>query len=72
MNSGKQAGEVESCWDRRAKVPLGGVDALLIEHATAAGAVIEAQIAGTGRDGGPACATVPLISGWRVITRASE
>jgi hypothetical protein len=68
VNSGKQAGQVESCWDRRAKVSLRGVDASLIERAAASGAVIEAQIAGTGRDGGPACATVPLLSGWRVIT----
>ena len=67
VNSGKQAGQAESCWDRRAKVPLGGVDASLVEQAAASGAVIEAQIAGTGRDGGPACATVPLVSGWRVI-----
>jgi hypothetical protein len=68
VNSGKRAGQADSCWDRRAKVQLGGVDASLIERAAAAaGAVIEAQIAGTGRDGGPACATVPLVSGWRVI-----
>ena len=67
VNSGKQAGQAESCWDRRAKVQLGTVDALLIEQAAASGAVIEAQIAGTGRDGGPACATVPLVSAWRVV-----
>lgn len=68
VNSGKQAGQGESCWDRRAKVPLGAVDASLINQAAvSSGAVIEAQIAGTGRDGGPACATVPLVSGWRVI-----
>jgi hypothetical protein len=67
VNSGKQAGQAESCWDRRAKVQLGSVGASLIEQATASGAVIEAQIAGSGRDGGPACATVPLVSGWRVV-----
>lgn len=67
VNSGKHAGQVESCWDRRAKVPLRGVDAALIEQALASsGGVIEVQIAGTGRDGGPACATVPLIGGWRI------
>ena len=31
VNSGKQAGQAESCWDRRAKVSLGGVDASLIK-----------------------------------------
>lgn len=67
VNSGKQAGQAESCWDRRAKVQLGTVDASLIKQAAAPGTVIEAQIAGTGRDGGPACATVPLVSAWRVV-----
>jgi len=67
VNSGKHAGQAESCWDRRAKVPLAGVDASLVEQAAASGAVIEARINGTGRDGGPACATVPLASGWRVV-----
>jgi hypothetical protein len=69
VNSGKQAGQVQSCWDRRAKVPLSGVDASLIERAVGtSGAVIETQIAGIGGDGGPACATVPLIGGWRIAS----
>jgi hypothetical protein len=67
VNSGKQAGQAQSCWDRRAKVPLAGVTWALIEQAISTpGGVIEAQIAGTGRDGGPACATVPLAHGWHV------
>lgn len=67
VNSGKQAGQADSCWDRRAKVPLGCVESSLIETAVASsGAVIEAQIAGTGSDGGPACASVPLARPWRI------
>ncbi len=69
VNSGKQAGQAESCWDRRAKVHLRDIPASLIEESAASGAVIETQIAGTGRDGGPACATVPLIGGWRIGRR---
>jgi hypothetical protein len=68
VNSGKQAGQAESCWDRRAKVHLRDVAASLIEHAATSGGVIETQIAGTGGDGGPACATVPLIGGWRIAS----
>jgi hypothetical protein len=50
---------------RRAKIPLSGITWSLIKKA--AGSVIEARIAGTARDGGPACATVPLLDGgWRV------
>ena len=68
VNSGKHAGQKESCWDRRAKVPLAGVTWALIDEALATPeAILEAQIAGTGRDGGPACATVPLARAWRVV-----
>lgn len=69
INSGTSAGQMDSCWSRRAKVPLGAigweqVDAVLENP----GAVLEARIEGTGRDGGPACATVPLVGGgWRVV-----
>lgn len=67
VNSGKQAGESDSCWDRRAKIPLGGITWDLIERTLAKkGARLEVQIEGTGRDGGPACATVPLARAWRV------
>jgi hypothetical protein len=48
---------------RRAKVPLVGITWSMIKK----GSVIEARIAGTARDGGPACATVPLLGGgWKV------
>lgn len=66
VNAGKRAGQSESCWDRRAKVHLRDIPAALIEQAATSGAVIETQIAGIGPDGGPACATVPLIGGWRI------
>ena len=66
---GKHAGDASSCWDRRIKVPLGEVTRELVE-ALRAGQVLEARIAGTGRDGGPACATVPLLApGWRWCRR---
>ena len=69
LNSGTRAGQTDSCWDRRAKVPLAGITRDLVERVLAQpGARLEARIAGTGRDGGPACATVSLLDGgWRVI-----
>ena len=67
INSGTLAGQADSIWTRRAKVPLTGITRALIERARVAGSTLEAEIAGTGRDGGPVCATVPLMSdGWRV------
>ncbi len=65
VNSGKRAGDARSCWDRRAKVSLAGIGADLLAQAQAGGGVLQTEIAGTSEDGGPCCATVPLIGGWR-------
>jgi hypothetical protein len=63
VNSGRLAGEPHCEWTRRAKVPLGGITWAMIKK----GCVIEARIGGTARDGGPACATVPLLGGgWKI------
>jgi hypothetical protein len=65
---GQRAGDSASCWDRRVKVPLGGITtAVLAAWRAASPARLEAQIAGSGRDGEPVCATVPLLGGgWQV------
>lgn len=67
VNSGVRAGQAGSRWDRRAKVPLLGITAgqiqLIQENPDL---VLEARIEGTARDGGPMCASVPLLgAGWR-------
>lgn len=63
--SGTSAGDIASAWTRRAKIPLAGITNELI--ARARGARLEARISGTAKDGGPACATVPLLGGgWLV------
>jgi hypothetical protein len=65
--SGTCAGDARSPWTRRAKVPLGGITAALVKLASAGG-VLEVRIAGRAKDGGPACATVPLLApGWRLV-----
>ncbi len=63
---GQLAGQPGSPWTRRVKVPLGGLSWCLI-GTLCPGARLEARIAGRARDGGPACASVPLLGpGWRV------
>jgi len=57
--SGQAAGDCRTEWQRRLKVYLHDLPADLV-----AGEVLEATVAGRARDGGPACATVPLLSGW--------
>ena len=73
VNSGVRAGQKNSCWDRRAKIPLAGITWPLVREANAApGASLEALIEGTAPDGGPACATVQLLEGgWRVVPTAA-
>lgn len=66
LNSGTLAGQAESTWTRRAKVPLAGLTPELIHQAHESGAVLEIEIAGSARDGGPACGTVPPSGGWRL------
>jgi uncharacterized protein DUF5990 len=74
INSGTYAGQADSCWSRRAKVPLSGIIWDLIEEALSkSSAVMEARIAGTAGDGGPACATVRLLDGgWKVQKTAQK
>ncbi|MGH9341981.1 MAG: DUF5990 family protein [Acidobacteriota bacterium] len=68
VNSGTYAGDAASCWSRRAKVPLTGITPQLIRRLEQApGSLLEGCIAGTAKDGGPACASVSLLGqGWCV------
>jgi hypothetical protein len=54
-------------WQRRMKVHLSTITWELIEEATQSGGALEATVEGTGKDGGPNCASVPLLAdGWTV------
>lgn len=74
VNSGTFAGEPESCWSRRAKVPLGGITRAMIEEAQSLSAgFLEARIPGRAGDGGPICASVKLLDGgWKVVPRQAQ
>ena len=66
LNSGTMAGQAESCFTRRAKIKTSGITWELVEEAIALEAVVETRIEGKAPDGGPCCATVPLLGGWRI------
>lgn len=73
VNSGTSAGQHGSPWTRRAKVHLAGINWELVEAALSTpGGFLEARIAGTSRDGGPACATVPLLDGQWKLSHSDE
>lgn len=61
--SGQAAGDCQTDWQRRLKIYLHE-----LPDDVAGGEVLEATIAGRAKDGGPACATVPLLKGWARAT----
>ena len=71
VNSGTRAGARGSCWDRRAKVPLESISLKQLRATPAKDPLLlQAEIAGTAEDGGPACASVPLLrKGWTIVER---
>ena len=67
LNSGTYAGQVGTPYGRRAKVPLAGITTEMVA-AFKPGQTLEVRIPGTGKDGGPTCASVRLPSpGWKVV-----
>lgn len=63
LASGRAAGDCQTEWQRRLKIYLDGLPTDIT-----AGAVLQATVAGRAKDGGPACATVPLLGGWVRVT----
>lgn len=60
IDIGTFAGQVDTHWSRRLKVPLHGITWELIKK----GKTLETRVPGTGKDGGPTCATIKPFSGW--------
>src|SRR5687767_1718841 len=70
IDVGTYAGQKNTTWSRRMIVLLNTITWEQINRALKPGHRLSASIQGTGKDGGPSCATVPLIGGWRVIREA--
>lgn len=73
INSGTMAGQKNTGWTRRAKVPLYRIGGSLLARAVQRASdslVLEARIHGLAKDGGPACGTVPLLSEWSICGAA--
>jgi len=62
---GTSAGAHASPWSRRAKIDIHTLPIELLEQALA-GKVLQADLPGRAKDGGPACATVRPLGAWRV------
>jgi hypothetical protein len=67
IDIGTYAGQADSCWSRRLKIPLKGITQDMIDRLSDhPAAVLETRVPGTGRDGGPTCATVKPFNGWKL------
>jgi len=67
LDIGTYAGQKNTAWARRLKIPLAGIEWPAIESALKAGTPLQARVAGSGgRDGGPTCGTIKPFMGWRV------
>lgn len=66
---GRSAGQPNTPFDRRAKIPLGGISAELLAQALAKpSSVLEVHIPGRGKDGTPTCASVKVPPGaWKLV-----
>lgn len=71
VDIGTAAGQFDSVWTRRLKVPLRDISAETIQQLlTDSSLVLETKVPGTGKDGGPNCATVKPFPGWHLGTNA--
>ncbi|MEZ4902928.1 MAG: DUF5990 family protein [Spirosomataceae bacterium] len=67
MNIGASAGQVNTLWNRRLKIPLSGITwEQIAEHQNNPNTRLELRILGKAKDGGPSCGTYKLKEDWRV------
>ncbi len=73
IDIGTMAGQKDSCWERRMKIPLTGISSQMIQEAISGpGCKIETVVAGLGKDGSPNCGTVKPFNGWKLNSSTSE
>jgi hypothetical protein len=66
IDIGRLAGQKDSEWERRLKVPLSGITSDMIQQVlTNLKLVLEVHLPGTAKGGGPSCATVHPLEGWK-------
>jgi hypothetical protein len=72
VDVGTYAGQKNTQWSRRIKIPLKDISWALVMKTTAKpGLALVAKIPGKGKDGSPSCATVRLLEDWEVVQEAA-
>jgi hypothetical protein len=70
IDIGTAAGQPDTQWSRRLKIPLRDITSAMIKKLLSDPELIfETSVPGTGRDGGPNCATVKPFDGWKLVLR---
>lgn len=68
LGIGTFAGQTNTEWSRRLKIPLSGItEQMITEAGRNPSLIFETRVPGTGRDGGPNCATVKPFVGWKLM-----
>lgn len=65
IDIGTYAGQSDTMWSRRLKIPLTGITWRDIDSLSG-NSMLQSSVPGTGRDGGPNCATVKPFGGWHL------
>jgi len=65
IDIGTYAGQPDTIWSRRLKIPLTGITWKDIDSLSG-DSMLQTMVPGTGRDGGPNCATVKPFEGWHL------
>ena len=65
IDIGTYAGQSDTIWSRRLKIPLTGITWKDIDSLST-NSMLQTTVPGTGRDGGPNCATVKPFGGWHL------
>jgi len=73
IDIGTCAGQHDTHWSRRLKIPLNGISPDMInELPVNSNTCLEAKVPGTGKDKGPNCATVKPFTGWHISMPANK
>ena len=66
IDIGTYAGQKNTPWSRRLKIPLKGISKTVIEKLKSDNFLL-AKMPGTGKDGGPTCGTIKPFDGWKLV-----
>ena len=69
IDIGTYAGQEDTPWSRRLKIPLKGITSMIENVPADSNMILETRVPGTGRDMGPNCGTVKPFNGWHLVQR---